>query len=444
MRPPPAGAPTATPRQSRPERVAARLATIALALGLLACSGGDGTEPPADTPPVRLLAFGGQSNAGAGGRGTTMESQARFPNVRQFAGAGKAGLGSEPQAAAALGPLVPAFDAADGGGQWPQTMAGFAIAATQPGVELVLRTDWYGGQAISAFLPGTTHFANSLQAFAAARAQVERGGRRLEGSWYVWIQDEAGASTLDGYREALRGYVLALRAAAAAALGPPQPFTFVMLQPNSWDSPSVYGFDVAFPDAVAQAQWELSRSMAGVLLAGPLYQVPLIATGDDGIHATALGRMMIGDLLAAVWAHGPGFRPLQPRSASLDGRVVELRFDRPAGALAWDEAWVAPAPKRGFAFRDDAGSASIESVEIVSPDTVRLVLSAPPTGANPRVLYAHGTADELLDGWAAGRGQLMSPSSQASYFHRLGHAVPAQVNHYAVRFAVPVPWDAGR
>lgn len=417
------------------------LAVLLLAV-LAACTGGG--DGPDATPPepgvVEFIAFAGQSNAGNGGLGLTVEAQPRFANVYQFAGPGKAGLGSVSQNPLHLQALELAQDAPGGPGQWAQTLAGFAIADAVPGTEYLLRTDWFGGQPIASFLPGSTHFANTVQALAAGRALVARSGRRLHCHWYVWIQDEASSERPESTTAQLSSYIRDMQEAFKSTLGQQAPPTFVLLQPNSWDSPGVYGYDVAFPDGIAQGQWELSLSQAGVLMAGPSYQAPLIATRDDGIHPTALGRMVIGDMLAAVKAAGPGFKPLQPSRVTVNGRQLEIHFEVPAQGLQWDTSWVAATPSRGFSYADESGSTTIEAVDIVSASVVRITLSAAPVGTQARILYAQGLLDDVLDGWAAGRGQLISPTARESFFHRLGYPVPRFVHHYAVRFSLPVPW----
>jgi hypothetical protein len=252
------------------------------------------------------------------------------------------------------------------------------------------------------------------------------------------VQGESDSSSRADYASELGAYVDSIIPAVTHALGQASPPTFVIVQTNSWDSATVYGYDVSYPDAVGLAQWDVSRTKPGVIMAGPMYQAPLIATTTDGIHATAVGRMIIGDMLAAVRDAGAGWKPLQPNHAVRTGNTIDITFDVPAGPLAWDTTWIKAVPNYGFSFQDDAGSANIASVAIVSADTVCVTLDASPTGVNQLIRYAQGVSDNDLDGWATGRGQLISPTTRQSYFYREGYPVPQFVNHYSVKFELPV------
>jgi hypothetical protein len=110
----------------------------------------------------------------------------------------------------------------------------------------------------------------------------------------------------------------------------------------------------------------------------------------------------------------------------------------PARPLAWDTTWIAPATNFGFSFFDDERSAVISDVGIISRDTVRIVLSNIPTGANKVIRYAQEDLDYQLDGWSGSRGQLISPTRRPSYFWRLGHPVPRTINHYSIKFELPL------
>jgi hypothetical protein len=393
-------------------------------------------QSSAEPPPLQLILVGGQSNAGLGGSDPTRESRPLFPNVRQFAGGAKAGLGWELQPEQAFAALEPAYDDMLGGGQYIATMAGLAMG--QDGDEYIVRTDWFGGRPIEYFVKGTIHYRNTLQAARSAKSLA--GAEPIVCPWYVWIQGESGPADRTIYARQLREYITSIVPEIAGALGQTVAPTFVIVQTNNGDvrGDGSANHDYRSGDSVGLAQWDVAQSTPRVILAGPTYQAPIIPDVMDNIHLNSIGRMVVGEMLAAVKAAGPNWKPLQPEFARLLGNTITIRFNVPAGPLAWDTTWIAPAPHFGFSYFDDDGSAEISDVRIISRDTVRIVLSNVPTGKNRVIRYAQEAADYQVDGWSAARGQLMSPTQRVSLFWSLGHPVPRTINHYSVKFEMPV------
>jgi hypothetical protein len=168
-----------------------------------------------------------------------------------------------------------------------------------------------------------------------------------------------------------------------------------------------------------------------------MYQFPL----DANIHQTAEGRMMLGELLARVYARvivqKRPFQPLHPVGATREDGAVTLHFRRPEGSgpLRWDTSWVPASPDYGFVVENGGRRLPIASIEIADADSVRITLAEKPQGAL-RILYAQG--QPLLTGWASGRGQLVSDTRAASVFHAMGHKLPKLIADYCIRFALDV------
>lgn len=413
------------------------LALLAVVL-LSGCGGGSDTQndDPVSVPSrIQLIELAGQSNAGAGGVSPLLETRPLASNVLQFSGPGKFGYGSKPQPLSELTSFEPVRDVT--GSHYVSTLLGLAIGHNSADTYL-MRTDWYGGRPLDSFFEGSTNFANTIQAMTAAKSVAAAIGKGVESRWYVWIQGESGPADRTLYAEQLGSYVDSIRPAIARALEQSFEPTFAIVQTNAADRNGAATTETQGSDLVALAQWDLSRSKPGTLLAGPMYQAPMVVDSSDNIHSNGIGRMVLSDMLVDVFSKGVSWKPLQPRQVTSRGRIIDVKFDVPAGALAWDTQWIKPAPNYGFSYRDDGASADIADVAIVSPDTVRITLTATPTGSNPRIAYAHGVVDGELDGWASARGQLISPTQRDSYFHGLGYPVPAKVNHYSVRFSWPL------
>lgn len=386
--------------------------------------------------PVQFIAVGGQSNAGLGGADPTREMRPLFPNVLQFANGAKAGLGWVPQWAEDFLSLEAAHDDASPRGQYIATTTGFALG--MDGRDYIVRTDWFGGRSIEYFIEGSVHFHNTLQAVRGAK--VWAGARPVVCPWYVWIQGESGPNGRDVYAQQLGDYAASIVSAIASELGQAVGPTFAIVQTNTGDvrGDATGNTDYKPGDSVSLAQWDVARTTPGVILAGPMYQAPIIFDPQDNIHANSAGRMIVGEMLAAVMAAGPQWKPLQPVSAVLDYDRIFVRFHLPAGPLTWDRTWIAPARHFGFSYTDDKRSAEISLVTIVSRDTVCIILSNPPTGDHKLIRYAQEAVDHEFDGWSGARGQLISPTQRVSLFWSLGHPVPQTINHYAVKFEMPI------
>jgi hypothetical protein len=171
------------------------ISSVAILSSLSACGGGAASSPnpappaaqapvasvppPAPPPaPIQLIEFSGQSNSGQGGLGVTLDANASFPNVLQFAGPGKASYGAALQAASDFTQFEPASDDPAGPGQYLATMAGFAMGDASPTATLLVHTDWFGGTPISGFVEGSDNFANTVQAMATAKTLATAGVER--------------------------------------------------------------------------------------------------------------------------------------------------------------------------------------------------------------------------------------------------------------------------
>jgi hypothetical protein len=135
-------------------------------------------------------------------------------------------------------------------------------------------------------------------------------------------------------------------------------------------------------------QWQLGVTHPGdFVCTGPKYQYP---GHGDGTHLSTEGYQMLGEKYAQVYYErvliGNDWQPLQPISASRDGRIVTVKFHVPVPPLIWDETFPEPVtsswPKgKGFELRRANSVYSIESVEIVE-DSVKITagVDLPETG----------------------------------------------------------------
>jgi hypothetical protein len=124
-----------------------------------------------------------------------------------------------------------------------------------------------------------------------------------------------------------------------------------------------------------------------IFCVGPDYDTPYTA---DGVHKPAHayrgqgGRE--GAALYRVTVLKQGWRPFHPRSITISGPTINVRFWTPTGApIQFDTTNIAALPDGhyGLELTDTGGTdplVTISSVAIVSADTVRITLSGTPAG----------------------------------------------------------------
>lgn len=386
--------------------------------------------------PLAGIFYYGQSNAGAGsGEAPPLISDLPpYPyQVVQFATAPDA-YGTSP-IIGALTDFREAFDAA-ATGQSPCSAAGWSLAAWDVKVGLrspgyLTATAWEGGQDITHFVSGSQNYINLMKFAARSPIVASYYGRSFALKALVFVQGENySANYATALGALIDGIVPALKTATGQAANP----LFVFLQINNTDTATT-----ASGVELAQLQVGIARLGTGAILAGPMYQYPLREEVGEDIHVTRAGRLMMGDLVAHVIRKGASFVPLYATSCVRSGAVIDITYAVPAGNLVMDVAWVAAAALNGFKARkaSDASALTINTVAITGANTVRLTLSADP---GPAVIWSYAmVTDTVDDGWASGRGQLCSPTTEESSYYLAGYAVPRYVTHYACRQEMETP-----
>jgi hypothetical protein len=147
----------------------------------------------------------------------------------------------------------------------------------------------------------------------------------------------------------------------------------------------------------AHAQWRIGVDFPNdVVCSGPKYQYPY---SPDFIHMIVDGYEQLGEKYAQVYYErvvlGNDWQPLQPTSASRNGRVVTVNFHVPVPPLAWEDRFQAPHQNagtewragKGFELRAGNTNIAISAVEIAG-DAVRITAAADLPANNLTVGYA--------------------------------------------------------
>jgi hypothetical protein len=373
--------------------------------------------------PLLFNPIGGQSNAGQGGETGLLFTDAAYEHSCMMFSTLSAAYGTSVATALQLSAFVPASDLGKNG-QFPATLSSFAFESryrefyNKPSSGVLAFTSWYGGQPITSMVRGTTTWDNLMLGASQAVVVAAQYNKTVECRHYTFIQGENSTAS---YETLLIAYAADVCGELKTVLGQVGDIEFVYLQINSPE-------DASAANSIEQAQLNAATT-PGMTLAGPMYDAPL----GDNVHQSPIGRMIIAERLANVYAaieKGETFEPLWPVSVAIGGAFITVVFNK---SIAIDSDWMPSVPNFGFVYTDSTSSATIASVDIIAADTIRITLSNTPSGTSKKIKYAVITETDV-DGWANGRGLIYSPTTQPSFYYAQGFAVPEFLRLYAVRF----------
>ena len=379
--------------------------------------------------PLLFIPVSGQSNSTNTGPGGVLFADEKYPHSCMTYSHSSTISGANIADENSFIDLTPISDK-NSPGQRPATLASFALEnlirekTGLPSPGMLAFTPFDSGKPIEYFVRGTNTFSNISISTRKSKDVAKKYGRDVECKFFTFIQGETES---EDYENTLIGLASDIKNEIATQLEQPYLPEFVILQINVAESRN-------YDSGIAQAQLDAAfDSSNGIILAGPMYDAPV----DDGIHQNALGRMVIAQKLAVCYQsiiETGEFIPLWPLNTVLNGRNVDITFSEPGEGLEIDDDWMSPVPNFGFTYADDSDSAEIESVSIVSNNTVRVTLTEEPTGGNRTIKYAVINETDV-DGWTNGRGQLYAKTRIKSLYHSLGFPLPEMFRHYCVRFA---------
>lgn len=271
------------------------------------------------------------------------------------------------------------------------------------------------GQAIANLDKGSSAFANGMH-------QVEEGARLADAASLIhqvqalmWVQGHADAATaLATYKSTLRQMLDDYHADIEEITGQSWQFPLVAYQ-GSNEQTNVGGSSEYEP-VVARAIYEMSAEHADIIAAVPSYHVIY----SDGTHMTGDSYQQIGQhigrVLYAVLIRGEEWTGLRPREVrAYRSDEVLVRFHVPVAPIVFDTDAVDDPGDYGFEVRDDDGTPAINSVSIVSSDTVRIKLDRD-LAANPTLAYAWYTNAGTDAGPSTGpRGCLFDSDTTEAY-----------------------------
>ena len=170
------------------------------------------------------------------------------------------------------------------------------------------------------------------------------------------------------------------------------------------------GTNHAYISDITRAQWQAANDNQNIYLVGPSYMYSHV---PDMVHLTTEGNRWHGEQFAKVISSiesGQGWRPLEPDSITINGRVVTLELHVPVPPLQIDTVTLPAKQNLGFEWWDDGSEmAQIDGLSI-DGNTITIHLDRIPTGQNMRLRYAY-SGDGLATFW----GNIKDSDNTPSY-----------------------------
>lgn len=355
------------------------------------------------------LLFYGQSLSVGASAGSVLSTTQPYSNVT-FNGGPRAWTGSawdfsgfKPLVEDAVSPAPDggtnrAETACSGAANYASTL--MAIDGVNPSSHVVLAsTAGCGGYRIDQLRKPASWYNNFLAHISGAHALDSNHAVHAVG-WLQGETDITAPTSYSTYRAALEQLQVEVDTDIKTITGQSHPVYLITYQVS-------YG--ITGNNGIALAQLDLAQKNSKIFLATPTYHLPY---ASDNIHLTAVGYKWIGAYFGRAYkALVDGYEPqwLNPRSATVRGAVVRVRFDVPVGPMVLDATNLAATTDSGFKVLDGVSPATISSIKVDGRDVV-ITLSAAPAGA-VKVRYAldYLGAGLLLTNGASGNLRDSSP-----------------------------------
>ena len=245
---------------------------------------------------------------------------------------------------------------------------------------VLVATAGLGGASYNTIKKGTKYFDDYTQIVQQAKFLADYQGKGFTIPFAVLVNGEANRandqSTFMGYLNEFQSDQSTL---FKSITGQSAEVVLVTSQLSSWTAGS--------EDGIATSEVPLAQLQVALddptkhRCAGPKYQFDYV----DGLHLTAESYDDHGDMVARA-INTPGWLPLHPVGATIDGAVITVEFHVPQGNLALDTSLVTNPGSYGVEFFQTGGSpVTISSVTVASSTTLEITLSATPTGTDQKV-----------------------------------------------------------
>ncbi|WP_251473579.1 sialate O-acetylesterase [Stenotrophomonas lactitubi] len=266
---------------------------------------------------------------------------------------------------------IPAFGAADCVKELLAAEDG--IAFTDQAYQLLIGNAAYGGYSIGQLEKGTPPYAELMGQVQAGFNIAQQQDKLFAATCMWWIQGEGNyTSTQTAYRTRLVQLARDFDADCRLVTGQAGPTYLIASQTTSQGQ-------VDYSRSVQLAMVDAQSVEPLVVLAAPQYMYTYLL--DEWLaHVDAASTRLLGAYLGLAYKRtvieGRKWRPLMPIAATVQGRVIYLRFNK--SGLRLDTDLVPAQPNFGISLRTSSNAEhQITSVAVAQPDVLKIVCAAP-------------------------------------------------------------------
>jgi len=249
----------------------------------------------------------------------------------------------------------------------------------------------YPAAMIQELSKGTSNYQRLLDCITAGRDLSHAAGKTFNFGGLLWMQGEGNifAQTAE-YLTLLRQLFDDINRDAKAITGQKNDVVFVTYQ-TAMHNAAASG--AGAPPRIALALLEASLKWRDTFFGTAMYQLTYQA---DNVHLPNTETMKVGALAGYVMKKiaidGVDWKPIHVVSSSYFGNTIELKFHVPHGKLVFDTDQVTNPGNYGFRLFSGTTERTIISVEIVRPDTIRIVASTTVSGGLKVTYAVNGSA----------------------------------------------------
>ena len=351
------------------------------------------TDGNFNTEISMILSYGQSLSVGADGVPPISLVQS-YDNI-SFSGGVITQLSSDPYAS--LIPMVeapnetPVSGSADMIKELIQTENG--INHTEQNYQILGSAPGSGGAKIYQLVKGQASYTRFMEDVAAGYALSSADGKIFKTLAFWWTQGEsdyANNTTSAEYKSDLIGLRNDIDADTKAITGQDEDVACISYQTQAHGT---YGH---VNDAyIAVAQWQVANENENHHVACPLYW------SEQRSHQSNQNYKILGAYYGICYKRvvidGLPFKPLQPKAVTVQNNIALIRFDVPVGNLQFDGDLKSLQTDKGFTVVNSGNSTyTIDSVEIVGEDLIKIVTSTPIT-AGSKLRYGFGNGGNIRD-----------------------------------------------
>lgn len=273
------------------------------------------------------------------------------------------------------------------------------ISFNQQKYQLLIGNAAYGGYSIAQLEKGTVPYSELIGQVQSGYAIAQTAGRRFIVSAMNWVHGPGNFNS--SYRYYLERQIkLAddIDADCRAITSQGRPVYTIVSQSASQGA--------AFKRPVPLAQLEASLRSEKIIIASPEYMFSYLPDGMQ-VHITPASTRIMGAYLGLAYKRtivdGKKWEPLRPEKIDVQGRVIYVQFNR--SGLVFDTTLVPAQAQRGFSLVDTLGNDNpLSSIEVVQPDTVRMVAASMPKPGS--ILWLGGATATGISNYSGGASNL--------------------------------------